>query len=162
MSDPPAPPAETPSAPRPRLVIVNPSYWKGHKMRCRLGDGPEFAAFSSLVVQASPELKRAVSESPAASAVLRRYHRIMWTGYCISILGGALLGLCIASPPFIHMLQRDDWTAMANTILPILWPTGLCVVACGFALDYASYRCFLKMVETYNGAAQAGQPAKEP
>lgn len=155
---------EQPAQPtaRPRLVIVNPSYITGHKMKCRLGDAPEFAACGSLVGRASPELRRVVAESAAASAVLRRYHRIMWTGYCISMVGGALLGLCIACGPFILVLLPDDWTALANTILSVLWPVGLCILACGLTVDYASYRCFRNMVEVYNQSLAGQQEQPNP
>jgi len=107
---------------------------------------------------AHANLRAVLRETPEGEAGLKRYHRLLFLGYFLSILAGLLIGVAAASiflveilgamepkemTPFLTGLRRYLQALPELALILIAVP----VMALAFILDYRAYRSILRTID---------------
>lgn len=133
------------------------SYLGLSKARLTAGGGEPRRAFNRIGT-AHANLRTVLRETPEGEAGLRRYHRLLFLGYFLSILAGLLVGAAAASiflvevlgameprelTPFLSGLRRYLQTLPEHVLILIAVP----VMVLAFILDYRAYRSILRTID---------------
>jgi hypothetical protein len=113
-----------------------------------------------------PELRTLLRRTPEGAAGARNYHRLLLSGYFLSILSGLIVGVAAGSLLLVEVLAAMEPKEMTSFLtalhrylqaLPeeILFALALPLFGIAFALDYRAYRSILTTID------RASVPAPE-
>lgn len=133
------------------------SYLGLSKARLTAGDSEPRRAFNRIGT-AHANLRAVLGETPEGQAGLRRYHRLLFLGYFLSILAGLLVGVAAASLLLVEVLggmEPQEMTPLLSGLrrylqaLPelVLFLIAVPTMVLAFVLDYRAYRSFLRTID---------------